>query len=81
MHPQEIDLTLNLILKLDLSRPRLTTKKVFKSFDPNTNWMRMNERMKVLSSAAEGRKKIKSVGMRMNEKMKVESSTEEGRGK
>ena len=56
MHPQEIDLTLNLISNLDLGRPRLTTKKVFKSFDPNTNWMRMNERMKVESSVAEGSK-------------------------
>ena len=69
MHHQEIDLdlTLNLmILNLDLGRPRLRTKKVFKSFDPNTNWMRMNERMKVESSAAE-ESKINNVGMRMNE--------------
>ena len=32
-------------------------KKVFKRFDPNTNCMRMNEIMKVESSAAEGREK------------------------
>ena len=58
MHHQEIDLdlTLNLILNLDLGRPRLLMKKVFKSFDPNTNWMRMNERMKVAQQKEEENK-------------------------
>ena len=71
MHPQLID--------LDLGWPRLTTKKVFKSFDPNTNWMRMNERMKVESSTAEGREKYIVLGWEwMKEgKLKVARRNEE----
>ena len=45
----------------------------------NSVGMRMNERRKIKSSAAE--RKINSVGMRMNETMKVKSSAAEGRGK
>ena len=48
----DLDLILNFMLNLDLGRPRLATV----NFDPNTNWMRMSERMKVAKRKEEKNK-------------------------